>query len=118
MHSPRFHWSLARWLAPAAFVVALPGPASAAHPKAVVNGRLKGSYGLAAQGYFGADYDPATGLTTGAVAMRVGVFRFDGKGHCFIHSLVNKAWPRRWPRTPPSAALRSMPTAPGTSTRC
>ncbi|AAU91991.1 hypothetical protein MCA1733 [Methylococcus capsulatus str. Bath] len=59
--------------------------------KTLVNKRLKGSYGFAAQGYFGADFDAATRLTTGAIAIRVGVFKFDGDGHCSIHSMANKA---------------------------
>ncbi|MDF9392071.1 hypothetical protein [Methylococcus capsulatus] len=59
--------------------------------KTLVNKRLKGSYGFAAQGYFGAEFDAATKLTTGAIAIRVGVFRFDGDGHCSIHSMANKA---------------------------
>lgn len=53
--------------------------------------RLKGSYGFAATGYFGANFDAATQTTTGAVAERVGVYIFDGKGNCSIHSLANKA---------------------------
>lgn len=59
--------------------------------KTLANKRLKGSYGFAAQGYFGADFDAASKLTTGAIAIRVGVFRFDGDGHCSIHSMANKA---------------------------
>jgi len=55
------------------------------------NRRLRGSYGFAATGYFGANYDAATKTTTGAVAERVGVYHFDGKGNCTIHSLANKA---------------------------
>ena len=55
------------------------------------NRRLKGSYGFAATGYFGANFDAATKTTTGAVAERVGVYNFDGKGNCTIHSLANKA---------------------------
>jgi hypothetical protein len=55
------------------------------------NKLLKGSYGFAAQGYFDANFDAATQMTTGAVAMRVGVFTFDGKGHCRIESMANKA---------------------------
>lgn len=55
------------------------------------NRLLKGSYGFAAQGYFDADFDAATRMTTGAVAMRVGVFTFDGEGHCRIDSMANKA---------------------------
>lgn len=55
------------------------------------NRRLNGSYGFAATGYFGANYDAATQTTTGAVAERVGVYSFDGKGNCTIHSLANKA---------------------------
>lgn len=55
------------------------------------NRRLKGTYGFAATGYFGADYDTASKTTTGAVAERVGVYSFDGKGNCSIHSLANKA---------------------------
>lgn len=57
----------------------------------LVNKRLKGSYGFAAQGYFGADFDKTSKLTTGAIAIRVGVFDFDGAGHCSIHSMANKA---------------------------
>jgi len=53
--------------------------------------RLNGSYGFAATGYFGANFDAATQTTTGAVAERVGVYFFDGKGNCSIHSLANKA---------------------------
>ena len=55
------------------------------------NRRLKGSYGFAATGYFGANYDATTKTTTGAVAERVGVYNFDGKGNCTIHSFANKA---------------------------
>jgi hypothetical protein len=55
------------------------------------NRRLKGSYGFAATGYFGANYDAVTKTTTGAVAERVGVYTFDGKGNCTIHSFANKA---------------------------
>lgn len=57
----------------------------------VSNYRLKGSYGFAATGYFDAGFDEATQTTTGAVAERVGVYTFDGRGHCKIHSLANKA---------------------------
>ncbi|NJD08218.1 MAG: hypothetical protein FIA97_17230 [Methylococcaceae bacterium] len=53
--------------------------------------RLRGSFGFQAQGYFGANYDAATQQTTGAVAERVGVYTFDGKGNCKIHSIANKA---------------------------
>jgi hypothetical protein len=53
--------------------------------------RLNGSYGFAATGYFGANFDAASQTTTGAVAERVGVYSFDGKGNCTIHSLANKA---------------------------
>ena len=53
--------------------------------------RLRGSYGFQAQGYFGANFDSATQQTTGAVAERVGVYTFDGKGNCKIHSIANKA---------------------------
>ncbi|MEW6038728.1 MAG: hypothetical protein AB1648_10830 [Pseudomonadota bacterium] len=59
--------------------------------RTLVNKRLKGKYGFAAQGYFGADFDAASKLTTGAIAIRVGVFHFDGDGHCRIHSMANKA---------------------------
>lgn len=52
---------------------------------------LKGKFGFAAQGYFGADFDAASQLTTGAYAVRVGVYTFDGKGNCSIHSMANKA---------------------------
>lgn len=55
------------------------------------NRRLKGNYGFAATGYFGANFDANTQTTTGAVAERVGVYSFDGKGNCKIHSLANKA---------------------------
>jgi uncharacterized protein YunC (DUF1805 family) len=55
------------------------------------NRRLKGNYGFAATGYFGANFDAATKTTTGAVAERVGVYKFDGMGNCTIHSLANKA---------------------------
>ena len=55
------------------------------------NRRLRGSYGFAATGYFDANYDAASKTTTGAVAERVGVYTFDGKGNCTIHSLANKA---------------------------
>lgn len=55
------------------------------------NRRLKGTYGFAATGYFGANYDATSKTTTGAVAERVGVYSFDGKGNCSIHSLANKA---------------------------
>lgn len=55
------------------------------------NRRLNGTYGFAATGYFGANYDAASKTTTGAVAERVGVYSFDGKGNCTIHSLANKA---------------------------
>ncbi|MBD9356752.1 hypothetical protein [Methylomonas albis] len=55
------------------------------------NRRLNGTYGFAATGYFGANYDTTTKQTTGAVAERVGVYSFDGKGNCTIHSLANKA---------------------------
>ena len=55
------------------------------------NSRLKGNYGFQAQGYFGANFDAATLQTTGAVAERVGVYTFDGKGNCKIHSIANKA---------------------------
>lgn len=55
------------------------------------NNRLKGSYGFAATGYFAANFDATTKTTTGAVAERVGVYTFDGKGNCKIHSIANKA---------------------------
>jgi hypothetical protein len=55
------------------------------------NRRLKGNYGFAATGYFGANFDSTSQTTTGAVAERVGVYSFDGKGNCKIHSLANKA---------------------------
>lgn len=55
------------------------------------NQRLRGTYGFAATGYFGANFDAGTGTTTGAVAERVGVYSFDGKGVCSIHSFANKA---------------------------
>lgn len=57
----------------------------------LVNKKLRGKYGFAAQGYFGANFDAPTQLTTGAIAIRVGVFDFDGAGHCSIHSMANKA---------------------------
>lgn len=53
--------------------------------------RLTGSYGFIATGYFAANFDTVTQTTTGAVAERIGVYHFDGQGHCKIHSLANKA---------------------------
>ena len=70
---------------------ASPAMAHERHDKSWGEHDLKGSYGFAAQGYFGANFDAATQMTTGAVAIRVGVYKFDGKGHCSIHSLANKA---------------------------
>lgn len=55
------------------------------------NSRLIGSFGFQAQGYFGANFDPVSQQTTGAVAERVGVYTFDGEGNCKIHSIANKA---------------------------
>jgi hypothetical protein len=52
---------------------------------------LHGNYGFAAQGIFDANFDPLTKATTGAMAIRVGVFSFDGEGNCHIHSMANKA---------------------------
>ncbi|MDD5036046.1 MAG: hypothetical protein PHE55_14950 [Methylococcaceae bacterium] len=64
--------------------------ASGDHGKSPLS-RLKGNYGFHAQGFFNAHFDAAVQQTTGAVAERVGVYTFDGKGHCTIHSLANKA---------------------------
>lgn len=52
---------------------------------------LNGKYGFAAQGIFDANFDPVTKATTGAMAIRLGVFSFDGEGNCHIHSMANKA---------------------------
>ncbi len=52
---------------------------------------LHGNYGFAAQGIFDANFDAVSKATTGAMAIRVGVFSFDGEGNCKIHSMANKA---------------------------
>ncbi|WP_188114774.1 hypothetical protein [Methylococcus geothermalis] len=95
-HTPGFSPSLSTVLLTVSALFALgPGAAPAFEyndeGKTLANKRLKGSYGFAAQGYFGADFDATTQLTTGAIAIRVGVFNFDGNGHCSIHSMANKA---------------------------
>jgi len=76
-------------------VLALAGGPSRAEdsalPPRIVNKKLKGNYGFLAHAYFGVDWDAANNETKSAVAMRAGVMKFDGKGHCAIYSMANKA---------------------------